>query len=76
MASLLALCLLHFLSQQDAVPATYIGVTLAFLLGFPWLRQRLLARVSSSVFNFAAGRKGTAAADPTVIEGEFREMKD
>lgn len=76
MAGLLALCLLHFVTQQDAVPATCIGVTLACLLGFPWLKQRLLARVSSSVFNFAAGRKGPVAADPTVIEGDFREMKD
>lgn len=75
-AGLFTLCLLRFLTQQHAVPATCIGVTLACLLGFPWLKQRLLARVSSSVFNFAAGRKGPLAADPTVIEGEFREMKD
>ena len=58
MAGLLALCLLLFFTQQDVVPATRIGVTLAFLLGFPWLKRRLLVLVSSSVFNFAAGRKG------------------
>jgi hypothetical protein len=76
MASLLALCLVRLLTQGDLMSALCAGVTLAFILGFPWLKNRLFARMSSSVANFAAGRNTPVTADNTVIEGEFREMKD
>lgn len=76
MATLLALCLLRFLTQGDAMPAVCTGVTMLFVLGFPWLKRRLFARLSSSVANFAAGRTAPGVTDDTVIDGEFRERKD
>lgn len=76
MASLLVLCLLRFLMQGDVVSVVCAGLTMVFLLGFPWLKKRLFARMSASVSNFAAGRKAPVVVDHTVIEGEFREMKD
>lgn len=76
MAGLLALCSLRLVMQGDVVSALCAGFTLVFVLGFPWLKKRLFARLSTSVFNVAAGRKAGVAADNTVIEGEFREMKD
>ena len=75
-ATLLALCVLHFLTQGDIASALCAGFTLVFALGFPWLKKRLFARMSSSVFNFGAGRNMAVASDDTVIEGEFRERKD
>src|SRR5690606_18505911 len=41
MAGILALCLLNFLWLGDSVPAIFTGFTLAFLLGYPWLRRVL-----------------------------------
>jgi len=76
MVSLLALALLHFLTQDATVPALATGLTIAFLLIFPWLRKALFARMSSSVFNFAARQNVSVTADDTVIEGEFRERKE
>jgi hypothetical protein len=76
MVGLLALCLLRFLTQGEVVPALFAGLTMAFVFGFPWLRRLLFARISSSVFNFAAGRNMSVASDNTVIEGEFRERKE
>jgi hypothetical protein len=76
MASLLALCLLHLVTQGDVVPALCAGFTMVFVLAFPWLKKRLFTRLSSSVFNFGAGRNGAVVADDTVIEGEFTERKD
>jgi len=76
MAGLLALCLLRFLAQGDVVAALCTGLTMAFVMGFSWLRKTLFARLSSSVSQFAGGRKTTAPADSTVIDGEFRELKD
>jgi hypothetical protein len=76
MVGLLALCLLRFLTQGEVVPALFAGLTMAFVIGFPWLRRLLFARISSSVVNFAAGRNMSVASDNTVIEGEFRERKE
>lgn len=76
MLSLLALCLLRFATQGETVSAVFAGLTMAFVLGFPLLKTALFARVSSSVLNFAAGRNAPVAIDETVIEGEFREMKE
>ncbi len=74
--SVLALCLLYFLSRGDYLPAALTGFTTAFLLAFPWLRRALFARMSSSVFKFAAARNPAKRADNTVIDGEFRERKE
>lgn len=76
MVSLLALCLLSFLTRGETVPALFVGLTTAFLITFPWLKKVLVARISSSVSNFAAGRNASVAADHTVIDGEFRERKE
>lgn len=76
MVGLLALCLLVFLTQGGVVPALFAGLTMAFVFSFPWLRRLLFARISSSVFNFAAGRNMSVASGNTVIEGEFRERKE
>lgn len=75
MVSLLALCLLHFLSRGDPVPAGVTGFAMAFVLAFPWLRRAVFDRVSSSVFKFA-GHNPRQSTDDNVIEGEFRERKD
>jgi len=74
-AGLLALCLLHFLSHGDAVPAAFTGFTLAFLLAFPWLRRAVFDRISSTFFQ-RTGQNPAKRDDGMVIDGEFRERKD
>jgi len=73
--SILALCLLNFLSRGETVPALFLGFATAFLLTFPWLRRAIFDRILSSVFKFA-GRNPAKSADDTVIDGEFREKKE
>jgi hypothetical protein len=73
--SLLALCLLNFLYRGEYVPAVFTGFATAFLLTYPWLRRAIYDRILSSVFKFA-GRNPPKSNDDTVIEGEFREMKE
>lgn len=75
MVSLLALCLASLLMQGETGPALFPGFTIAFVLAFPWLKKMLLSRISSTIFNAAAGRNAPADVDDRVIEGEFREMK-
>lgn len=75
MVSLLAFCLLHFLSQGDHVQAGVTGFATAFLLTFPWVRRAVSDRMRSSVFGFA-GKNRPARTDDNVIDGEFRERKD
>lgn len=72
---ILALCLLHFLSQGEYVPAAATGFATAFLLTFPWLRRTMFDRLRSSVFT-SAGQRPFNRSDDSVIEGEFREKKD
>lgn len=72
---ILALCLLHFLSQGDYVPAAFTGFVTTFVLTFPWLRRAMFDRMLSSVFKFA-GKSPPKHSDDKVIEGEFREKKD
>lgn len=74
-AGLLALCLVHFLSSREYVPAAFTGFTTAFVIGFPWLRRVLFNRLLSSISPFA-GRNPPDRADSMVIDGEFREKKD
>jgi hypothetical protein len=76
MVTLLVLCLLRFVMQGETVPAVVLGVTTAFVLGFPLLKQALFARMSSFAGGFAGGRNTAVDADNTVIEGEFRERKE
>ena len=73
--SILALCLVHFLSQGDYVPAAFTGFVTAFVLTFPWLRRKIFDRILASVFKFT-GKQPPQRADDTVIEGEFRERKE
>jgi len=72
---LLALCLLHFVTQGELVSAAFTGFATAFLLTFPWLRRTVFDRLRSSVFKFA-GRTAPQRDDHMVIDGEFRERKD
>lgn len=72
---MLLLCVARFLFDGDVVPAMFTGLTAVFLLGFPWLKKSVLARLSASVMQFAAGRNGAGRIDDNVIEGEFRETK-
>jgi Flp pilus assembly protein TadB len=73
--SLLALCLLHFLSHGEYVPAGFTGFVTAFVLGFPWLRRAMFDRMLSSVFKFT-GRNPSKRTDDMVIDAEFRERKE
>lgn len=73
--SLLALCLLNFLSRGEYVPAALTGFATAFLLTYPWLRRAIFDRTFSSVFKFA-GQNAPKSNDGTVIDGEFREKKE
>ena len=73
--SLLALCFIHFVAQGDHVHAAFPGVAIVFVLTFPWLRRAVFDRMVSSVFNFA-GKKSPKSTDESVIDGEFREIKD
>lgn len=75
MASLFALCALHFLLQGEYVSSVFTAFATAFLLVFPRLRRAMVDRTLSSVFPFA-GQKPSRATDDTVIEGEFREKKE
>jgi len=72
---LLALCMVHFLSRGEYLPAAFPGFAMAFLLAYPWLRRALFDRMLSSVFAFA-GRNPRNSSDENVIEGEFRERKE
>lgn len=74
--SLLALCMLKFLSQGDYVPAAFICFAVAFLLTFPWMRRAVFGRVLSSIFKSPAGQNRPSTTDSTVIDVEFREKKD
>jgi hypothetical protein len=76
MASLLALCLLSFLSRGEYVPALVTGFATAFLLTYPWMRRAISGRLLSSVFTFAAGRNPPSSTDGTVIDVEFTEKKN
>lgn len=73
--SILALCLLTFLSRGEYVSAAFTGFATAFLLTYPWLRRAIFDRMLSSVFKFA-GRNRPKSTDDTVIDGEFREKKE
>lgn len=72
---LLALCMVHFLSRGEYLPAAFPGFAMAFLLAYPWLRRAIFDRMLSSVFKFA-GRTPPQNTDDMVIDGEFREKKD
>jgi hypothetical protein len=73
--SILALCLLNFLSRGEYVPAGFTGFATAFLLTYPWLRRAIFDRMLSSVFKFT-GRNPFRRTDDRVIDGEFREKKE
>lgn len=73
--SILALCLLTFLSRGDYVSAAASGFATAFLLTYPWLRRAIFDRMLASAVNFA-GRNSRQSTDDTVIDGEFREKKE
>ncbi|OON59675.1 hypothetical protein B0920_20520 [Massilia sp. KIM] len=72
---LLALCLLHFLTQGDYPAAGFTGGATAFLLAYPWMRRALFDRVMSSFSRFG-GRTAPAQRDDMVIDAEFKEKKD
>lgn len=76
MVSLLALCLLSFLSRGDHVQAAVIGLAMTFVLTFPWIRRTLFGRVKSSLFQSAADQNPARSMDDTVIDVEFKEKKD
>lgn len=75
---ILALSLVHFLSQGAYVPAAFTGFATAFVLTLPWLRRAVYDRMVSSVFKFTGRNpfKRSDRSDDRVIEGEFREKKD
>ena len=73
--SILALCLLHFLSQSDYVPAVFTGFVTAFVLFYPWLRRLVFDRLLASVSGFT-GRNSSTRIDETVIDAEFKERKN
>lgn len=74
-ASILALCSLHFVWRGDYVSVLFTGFAVAFLLAYPWLRRAIVDRMSASVFKFTGGRHPRQPTDDSVIEGEFREKK-
>jgi hypothetical protein len=74
--SLLALCLLSFLSRGEYLPVLVTGFAAAFLLTYPWMRRAMFGRLLSSVFKFAAGRNPPSSTDGKVIDVEFREKKN
>ncbi len=73
---LLALCMVHFLSRGEYLPAAFPGFAMAFLLTYPWLRRAIFDRMLSSVFKFTGRTPPQKNADDMVIDGEFREKKD
>jgi peptidoglycan/LPS O-acetylase OafA/YrhL len=76
MVSLLALCLLCFLSRGDYVSALFAGFATTFLLTFPWIRRAIFDRMLSSLFKPAADQNRPKSTDGTVIDAQFREKKD
>lgn len=75
MATVLALCCLHFLWHGEYVPAGFTGFAMVFLLAYPRLRRTLFDRTLSSVFPFA-GRNPSKSTEDNVIDVEFKERKD
>lgn len=75
MVSILALCLLTFLSRGEYVSAAFTGFATVFLLTYPWLRRAMVDRMLSSVVKFS-GRNPHQSTDDTVIDGEFREKRE
>ena len=73
--SLLALCLLHFLSRGEYVQALVTGFATTFLLAYPWFRRALFDRMSS-VFTFPGRQSPRKNSDDLVIDAEFREKKE
>jgi hypothetical protein len=73
--SLLALCMVDFLSRGESVRAMASGVVLVFVVVYPWLKRAIVDRMRSSVFAFA-GRNPRQKEHDEVIDGEFRELKD
>jgi uncharacterized membrane protein len=71
---LLALCLVHVLSQGEAVSAAFIGFATAVVLTFPWLRRVVFDRILSAFKR--PGQQAPQGSDDMVIDGEFRERKE
>jgi hypothetical protein len=76
MVSLLALCLVRFMSEGDHVAAGFMGFATFFLLAFPWLKRSVSARIASSLFQFPGRRHRPEKSDDKVIDVEFREKND
>lgn len=76
MVSLLALCLLSFLSRGEYVPALFIGFTMAFLLTYPWMRRAIFGRMLSTLFKSTGDQNRQKNPDGRVIDVDFREKKD
>jgi hypothetical protein len=76
MMSLLALCLLSFLSRGEYVPALFTGFATAFLLTYPWMRRAIFGRILSSLFKPPSDQIRPKTTDDRVIDAEFRERKD
>jgi hypothetical protein len=76
MVSLLALCLVRFMSEGDHVAAGFMGFATFFLLAFPWLKRAVSARIASSLFQFPGRRHRPEKSDDKVIDVEFREKND
>ena len=74
--SILALCLLTFLSRGAYVPALFPGFAISFLLAYPWLKRAVWSRLSSSFLKFAAQRNPLKSTEGIIIDGEFSEKKD
>ncbi len=76
MVSLLALCLLSFLSRGEYVPAAFMVFAAAFILGFPRIRRAIFGRVVSSIFKSPTKQGRQQNIDANVIDVEFKEKKD
>jgi hypothetical protein len=74
--SLLALCSLHFLLQDDFGRMTFLGFAAIIPLAFQRMKKRLISRVLSPFLRPSPNTARPQREDENIIDAEFREKKD
>jgi hypothetical protein len=76
MLGLLTWCIVNLLFRGEIGSAVFPGFAAAFLLAYPWLRQKALDRIWWLLRGSMRGPARHGASDPGIIDVEVREKKD
>lgn len=76
MLGLLMWCIASLLFLGQIGSAVFPGFAAAFLLSYPWFRQKALDRIRSLLRGSMRGPARHGASDPGIIDVEVREKKD